>query len=191
MKQSTLMPPWDPVRLRGGYMVQAVPDPSSKHPPPTRNKNPSGSSHRVLLGDGHSHLPKHKWSRTSGCAVGAPPPESPVRTYPCTQREGFWMWTLTLSPIHGFTQSPRAPTAPSSSSRSGRRWHQPVAVTDRAYTRPLTNRRDSWMSLKGRKVNFLQSFPGPPLPLASGQSKVPAHRGGSPMWIGEGGSVAS
>jgi hypothetical protein len=45
MKQSTLMPPWDPVKLRGGYMVQAVPDPSSNTPPPTRNIKPSGSNH--------------------------------------------------------------------------------------------------------------------------------------------------
>ena len=45
IKQSTLMPPWDPVRLRGGYMVQAVPLPSSNIPPPTKNVNPSGSNH--------------------------------------------------------------------------------------------------------------------------------------------------
>ena len=44
------MPPWDPVRLRGGYMVQAVPDPSSNIPPPTKNVNPSGNNHRTVNG---------------------------------------------------------------------------------------------------------------------------------------------
>ena len=56
MNTSMLIPPWDPVRLSGGYTVHAVPAPSSTHAEPTMSRYPSTSNQVADLPTTTKHL---------------------------------------------------------------------------------------------------------------------------------------